>query len=51
MVEAAVEVEEVPRQAPVIVDDGYGTVDDPTTRYVSLVGVGNCDASAAADKA
>jgi len=41
-----VEVEEV----PVAVDGGYGTVDDPATRYVPLVGVGNSDAAAAADE-
>ena len=49
-----VEVREVPGEVPDAVAVAgvgvYGTVEDPATRYVALVGTGFCDSAEAADE-
>ena len=48
--EVEVEVGKVPEEMLVAVAGEYGTVDDPATRYVPLVGVGICATTEAADE-
>lgn len=49
--EVEVAVRTVPVVVLVAVGDVYGSVEEPATRYVALVGTGICDAAEAADAA